>query len=71
MSHEKIGVGIITYKRVHFFKHCYNSIPWDKIDVAVVVNDGPEYDLENEKIELNDKTTRIQHETNMKRSDMR
>lgn len=68
MSKEKIGVGIITYKRVHFFKHCYASIPWDKVDVAVIVNDGPEYDLEAEGIVLNDKTTLIQHEKNMKLS---
>ena len=68
MSQGKIGVGIITYKRPHFFKHCYNSIPWNKIDIAVVVNDGPEYDLEKEGVELNDKTTWIQHEKNMKLS---
>ena len=68
MSQGKIGVGIITYKRPHFFKHCYNSIPWDKIDVAVVVNDGPEYNLGKEGVELNDKTTWIQHEKNMKLS---
>lgn len=68
MTPGKIGIGIITYKRVHFFKHCYNSIPWDRVDVAVVVNDGPEYDLEQENVKLNDKTTWIQHETNMKLS---
>ncbi len=62
----KIGVGIITYKREHYFKNCYNSIPWDKVDVAVVVNDGPEYNLQEINVELNDKTTLIQHTQNCK-----
>ena len=66
MIKDKIGIGIITYKRPDFFKHCYNSMPWDSIDVSVIVNDGPEYDLESEGIVLNDKTTLIQHEKNMK-----
>lgn len=68
MTKDKIGIGIITYKRPHFFKHCYASIPWDKVDSAVVVNDGPEYDLEKEGVVLNDKTNWIQHEENMKLS---
>lgn len=63
---EKIGVGIITYKREHFFKNCYNSIPWDNIDVAVIVNDGPEYNLEELGVTLNEKTTLIQHPQNYK-----
>lgn len=66
MNKEKIGVGIITYKREHFFKNCYNSIPWDKVDVAVIVNDGPEYNLKDLGIELNSKTTLIQHKENYK-----
>jgi GT2 family glycosyltransferase len=61
---EKIGIGIITYKRPNFFKNCYESIPWDKVDVAVIVNDGPEYSLEELGIKLNDKTTLIQHDKN-------
>lgn len=63
---EKIGVGIITYKREHFFKNCYESIPWNFVDVAVIVNDGPAYDLESIGISLNEKTTLIQHEVNCK-----
>lgn len=62
----KIGIGIITYKREHFFKNCYESIPWDKVDVAVIVNDGPEYDMEKLGISLNEKTTLIQHKENYK-----
>lgn len=63
---EKIGIGIITYKRPHFFKNCYNSIPWNKIDYAVIVNDGTPYDLNELGIKLNKKTVLIQHETNKK-----
>jgi GT2 family glycosyltransferase len=63
---SKIGVGIITYKREHFFKKCYENIPWEKVDVAVIVNDGPAYVLEKLGIELNNKTTLIQHEKNYK-----
>lgn len=68
MSDEKykVGVGIITYKRPEFFKNCYNSIPWDTVDTAVIVNDGPEYDLESLGITLNSKTTLIQHPVNLK-----
>lgn len=68
MIQGKIGIGIITYKRPHFFKPCYESIPWDKVDAAVVVNDGPAYDFDKEEIKLNDKTEWIQHEKNMKLS---
>lgn len=66
MQKDKIGIGIITYKRENFFKNCYDSIPWDKIDVAVIVNDGPEYDLEKLGVTLNEKTTLIQHSENCK-----
>lgn len=62
----RIGVGIITYKREQFFKNCYNSIPWNKVDIAVIVNDGPAYDLEELGVKLNEKTTLIQHEQNCK-----
>lgn len=61
---EKIGMGIITYKRPEYFKNCYNSIPWNLVDVGVVVNDGPEYDLKEIEITLNDKCTLIQHPEN-------
>ena len=36
----KIGVGVITCNRPEFFRECFNSLPKDKIDEIVVVNDG-------------------------------
>ena len=36
----KIGVGIITCNRPEFFRECFKSLPKDKIDEIVVVNDG-------------------------------
>lgn len=39
-SPQKIGVGIITYNRPEYYQKVFNSIPKDKIDVLVVVNDG-------------------------------
>lgn len=38
---EKIGVGVITYKRPQYFKKLMATIPFDKIDCMVVVNDDP------------------------------
>jgi GT2 family glycosyltransferase len=37
---QKIGVGIITFNRPEYYQKVYNSIPKDKIDFLVVVNDG-------------------------------
>ena len=37
-----IGVGIITCNRPDFFVKCFRSIPKDKVDLIVVVNDGDE-----------------------------
>jgi GT2 family glycosyltransferase len=37
---EKIGVGIITCNRESFFEECFKSLPHDKIDCIVVINDG-------------------------------
>lgn len=53
-----IGVGIITYNRPDFFKQCFDSLPLNKIDKLVVVNDGDAlpYDL--------DACHLIQHKTN-------
>jgi GT2 family glycosyltransferase len=45
---SKIGLGIVTCNRFDFFSQCFNSIPKDKIDELVVVNDGKhqaEYEL--------------------------
>jgi glycosyltransferase involved in cell wall biosynthesis len=58
MEKAKIGVGVITYNRPDFFKKCFDSIPQNKIDVMVVVNDGS-------KLPFNIGDTQIiQHETN-------
>ena len=38
---EKIGVGIITYKRPQYFKKLKDTIPFDRVDNVVVVNDDP------------------------------
>lgn len=38
---NKIGVGVVTYKRPDYFKTCINSIP--NVDTLVVVNDGDPY----------------------------
>ena len=40
---NKIGVGVVTYKRPKFFKKCIDSIP--NVDTIAVVNDGYTYDL--------------------------
>jgi glycosyltransferase involved in cell wall biosynthesis len=37
---QKIGVGIITYNRPDYYKQVFNSIPKNKIDFLVIVNDG-------------------------------
>jgi glycosyltransferase involved in cell wall biosynthesis len=39
-TRPKIGVGIITCNRENFLIECLKSIPLDKIDTLVVVNDG-------------------------------
>lgn len=39
---NKIGVGVVTYKRPEFFKNCIATIPG--VDTLVVVNDGTPYD---------------------------
>jgi GT2 family glycosyltransferase len=36
----KIGLGIITCNRPEFLKKCYDSVPRDKIDCLIVINDG-------------------------------
>ena len=36
----KIGLGIVTCNREDFFKQCYKSVPYNKVDVLVAVNDG-------------------------------
>lgn len=39
---NKIGVGVVTYKRPDYFTKCINSVP--VVDTLVVVNDGDPYD---------------------------
>jgi GT2 family glycosyltransferase len=58
MNNKKIGVGIVTYNRPDFFKKCFNSLPFDKIDCLVVVNDGDRFDFDFKHSHV------IQHETN-------
>lgn len=38
---HKIGVAVITYNRINYFKTCINSIP--SVDNLVVINDGDPY----------------------------
>ena len=40
----KIGLGIITCNREKFYTKCYSSIPQNKIDSLITVNDGKQYD---------------------------
>jgi glycosyltransferase involved in cell wall biosynthesis len=54
---KKIGLGIMTYNRPDYFKKIFSSVPKDKVDELVVVNDGTPYDF---SIDAN----LIQHETN-------
>lgn len=56
---KKLGVGIVTYNRFNFFEKCYYSIPLDKVDYLVVVNDG-----EKLPFKLDKNTEIIQHNTN-------
>ena len=37
---SKIGLGIITCNREDFYKQCYDSVPFEDVDVVVTVNDG-------------------------------
>lgn len=57
MTKEKIGLGIVTYKRPEYFKKIFSSVPLGVVDEIVVVNDGTPYD---QKIDV----PLIQHETN-------
>ena len=55
---EKIGLGILTYKRPEYFKEVIKNVPANLIDEIVVVNDGTPYDISA------DFYTLIQHKTN-------
>lgn len=39
-TYKKVGCAIITCNRPEFFRECFNSLPKEKIDEIVVVNDG-------------------------------
>ena len=61
---NKIGIGIITCNRPDFFEKCLESIPIDRIDHMVIVNDG---DSGLDITPVNDmisKVNVIEHETN-------
>jgi len=54
---NKIGLGIMTYKRPDYFKKIFASVPKEAVHELVVVNDGTPYDFDID-------ATLIQHETN-------
>lgn len=55
---EKIGLGIVTYKRPDYFNEIIKHVPFDDIDEIVVVNDGTPYDISPSNYTL------IQHDVN-------
>jgi len=57
----KIGLGLITCNRPEFCKKCYESIPLDKINEFVVVNDGDElpFSVKNGEYIKNDKNSGV------------
>jgi len=62
---EKIGVGIITCNRESFFEQCFKSLPHDKINCVVVINDGRSLSkYTRDGIKLHD-TYLIENETNV------
>jgi len=57
-KHRKIGVGIVTYNRSNYYKQCLASIPKDRIDELVIVNDGINHyvnDNDGDVVLFNDK----------------
>jgi len=44
---DKIGLGIVTHKREDYFKQVIQTIPFDKIDSFIIVNDGTPYELQS------------------------
>ena len=56
-----IGVGIITCDRLDFFEKCLASIPFDRVDYVVVVNDGAQWIDDKVPDELKPKIYCIQH----------
>ena len=60
----KIGVGIITCNRLDYFRRCYQSMPFQKIDELIIVNDGDVF-TEKDKEFVNEKLHVIaQHSRN-------
>lgn len=57
---NKIGVGVITYKRSDYFRRTISSLPLKKIDLLIAVNDGTPYEEEA----YNNIHHVIQHEKN-------
>lgn len=58
---EKIGIGITTCNRPHFFEKCIESIDLNSVDHVVVVNDGKPF----EYTPSSDKITFIQNPENI------
>ena len=44
---DTIGIGIITCNREEFLKKCINSLPRDKFQRIVLINDGDSPDFED------------------------
>lgn len=40
LNNEKIGIAIVTYNRTHLLETLYSSLPLEKIDNIIIVNDG-------------------------------
>ena len=57
---NKIGIGVVTYNRVDFFKQCINTIP-DGVGTLVVINDGTPYSSDAYPSKIKEV---IQHTTN-------
>lgn len=62
---EKIGVGIITCNRPNYLKDCLNSVDYNLIDCAVVINDGKELDSEIKSFFETNNIHYILNETNL------
>lgn len=55
---SKIGLGIITCNREDFLRKCYKSVPVDKLQAFVIVNDGKKLKGKYKKADV------IQHKQN-------
>jgi GT2 family glycosyltransferase len=61
---QKIGLGLITCNRPDFFKKAFASIPLERIQQLVVINDGTPFSDQMTK-EISNKCFYIQNDTNL------